>query len=136
MQDLFKKGSDYFLRTAGLHREQLIQACKRKYPKLGGRCVNIVEVPEQWLGTQWGPGFVVDPGRIAIEKARVREVFEQDAGEEIYKTIETQIDKYDPDHQVLFLICTNIGGEWFSDMYTIGNTTTTAANKKKQGGGK
>ena len=127
MQNSFKKGSENFLRMAGLDREHLIQACKRKYPKLGGRCVNIVQVPEKWLGIQWGPNFVVDPGRIAIEKARVRKAFDRDLGEEHYKTIETQIDKYDPDHQVLFLICTNIKGHSFSDMYTIGNT-----NKKKQ----
>lgn len=119
--EFFKEGSDCFLRMTGLERESLIQACKRKYPSLGGRCVNIVAVPEEWLGVQWGPGFVVDPGRIAIEKARVRKTFDRELDEEFYQTIEEQIDKYDPDHQVLFFIYTNIDGESFSDMYSIGS---------------
>ena len=105
MDPTFVGGVRYFLQTVGPHKNALIAACKRKYPELNGRGLNVIEIPKSWLGQSWQWGFVVDPGRILLDKPRIRTALSglQDAD---FKMLEDNVDAYDPDKNVLFcFIC-------------------------------
>jgi hypothetical protein len=110
----FDAGIRYFLQTLVPVKPALIEACKRKYPQLNGRGVNFVIIPLEALGDTWRWGFVVDPGRFHMSKGRIREAIEG-LDDEHVKTIEQQIDLYNPDTEVLFCFsCSGPHGAWLS----------------------
>ena len=102
----FIGGVRYFLTNAKMHKKGLLAACKRKYPKTGGRGVNIVEVPQKWIPENWRYGAIIDPGRYHINKERLDTIFKGDVVCMIVE-ISKAIDDYDPAKEVLFLIFTS-----------------------------
>lgn len=102
----FIGGVRYFLTTTSLCKEGILAACKRKYPKTGGRGVNIVEVPQEWIGENWRYGAIIDPGRYHINKERLDEALVGEVADLIVD-ISKAIDDYNPDKEVLFFIFTS-----------------------------
>ncbi len=102
----FMGGVRYFLMSVSMHKKGLLAACKRKYPKTGGRGVNIVEVPHEWIPENWRHGAIIDPGRYHINKERLDTVLKGDVADMIVE-ISKAIDDYDPSKEVLFLIFTS-----------------------------
>lgn len=102
----FMGGVDYFLTSVYMHKKRLLTACKKKYPKTGGRGVNIVEVPHKWIPENWRYGAIIDPGRYHINKERLDTVLNGDVADMLVD-ISKAIDDYDPTKEVLFLIFTS-----------------------------
>jgi hypothetical protein len=97
----FGRGIHYFLQLGTPHFPSLVEAFKKNSPETNGRGVNFVFIDPKQLGRKWKEGSVYSVPLHQSTKAKIRE-WAPDLPDDRVKDIETRIDQYNADEELLF----------------------------------
>ena len=99
----FRKAADYYAtaiqRSGHENIAALIVKCRAKTP----RGINLVDISPKQLGFTFTPSFFFDPGHICLSYERLVEHV-KGFDEKCLAVIKTQMDAYNPEKELLFMV--------------------------------
>ncbi len=127
----FQRACDYYILQVNLQgdsgKQEIIRRCKAKY----ARGINVVAVTATQLKHTFTPHFLVDPGRIFLTYERLVENV-QGLDEEVLAEAKKQIEGYNPDDTLLYLLVTIGKTPWHGVRFASVHVESPAVPKEEK----